>query len=109
MKRCRLSQEEFIRRANNKHPGKYDYSKTVFVKSHEKVIVTCPTHGDFQITLAKHILRSQGCPVCGKLKSSKSRQNSLSEILDRFVKIHGDTYDYSKVVYRLIKERLHGI
>lgn len=99
MKRCRLSQEEFIRRANNKHSDKYDYSKTVFIKSHEKVVVTCPIHGDFQITPAKHVLRSQGCPTCGKLKSAESRQNSLTEILDRFVKVHGSTYDYSKVIY----------
>ncbi len=38
----------FIEKAINIHGNNYDYSKVVYVKNSEKVIVTCPIHGEFK-------------------------------------------------------------
>ena len=40
--------EEFIELARQVHGDKYDYSKTVYVNKRNKVIITCPIHGDFE-------------------------------------------------------------
>lgn len=63
-----LTKEEFVEKANKVHEGKYDYSKTVYKTSHEKVIITCPVHGDFEQEAESH-LNGAGCPKCSGLIS----------------------------------------
>jgi len=59
----RLSQKEFIKRASNIHQGKYDYSKTVYVRNIEKITIICPHHGEFQQLAGSH-LSGNGCWKC---------------------------------------------
>jgi hypothetical protein len=46
-----------------KHDDKYDYSKVVYNRMHEKVCIICPKHGEFWQTPYNHLF-SKGCPVC---------------------------------------------
>lgn len=73
--------------------GRYDYSKTVYVNSYTKVIITCRVHGDFKQTPANH-LNGHGCPSC-----TGHHVPNTKECIEKFKKIHGDRYDYTKVVY----------
>ena len=59
------SQIVFEDRANKIHNYKYDYSKSVYTKSKEKITITCPEHGDFIQSAASHITGS-GCTSCSK-------------------------------------------
>ena len=43
----KLTQEEFIARAKEKHGDKYDYSKVRYVNASTPVTIVCPIHGDF--------------------------------------------------------------
>ena len=54
----RLSQDEFIKRANKKHNSFYDYSKTLYKNGRTKVIVNCPIHGEFKIDFICFIAQS---------------------------------------------------
>lgn len=84
------TKEEFIKRAIKIHGDKYDYSKVKYNNANSDVIITCKIHGDFKQTPSKHLL-GQECPKC-------KNHNITNEIyIDRFRKIHGDKYDYSKV------------
>ena len=56
----------FIEKANKIHNNKYDYSKAVYKKALEKVIITCPIHGDFTQRISTH-LQGKGCKFCGCL------------------------------------------
>ena len=67
-----VTQEDFIKRSNTIHNNKYDYSKTIYVKASEKVIITCPIHGDFEQTPNNHFA-GKGCPNCGTLRTSTSK------------------------------------
>lgn len=58
----------FINRANKKHNNRYSYNNTNYFKYHEKIIITCNSHGDFQQTPAKH-LAGQNCPKCAMIDS----------------------------------------
>jgi rubrerythrin/very-short-patch-repair endonuclease len=92
--KTRTTVDDFIERANNKHDNKYTYEKSVYKNSGTKLIVTCPTHGDFLVTPGNH-LSGSGCPICYGTKKLTTQ-----EFIDRATKVHGDEYDYSKVNYK---------
>ena len=73
-----LTKDEVVEKANLVHDNKYDYSKVVFTKMHDKVTIICPIHGEFQQTLSKHISKKQGCPKCGALKRSCVSRQRIS-------------------------------
>lgn len=60
----RLTKDEFVRRSNIIHCGKYDYSKFVYKNGKTKSIIICPEHGEFSQNGESH-LAGQGCPICG--------------------------------------------
>lgn len=55
--------EEFIADSKKIHEDTYDYSKSIYVKSHDKLIITCKKHGDFFQKPYSH-LHGHGCPKC---------------------------------------------
>lgn len=57
----------------------YDYSKTVYTKAHNNIIVTCKKHGDFKLKAYKH-LQGNGCPIC-KFNNLKSKLEKDIEVL----------------------------
>lgn len=65
-----MSQQEFLDRANSIHNNKYDYSKTQYINIREKIIITCPKHGDF-IQLSGNHLNGCGCPKCSNSKGEE--------------------------------------
>lgn len=99
--------KEFIKKARAKHGGRYDYSKTEYISSRGRVIITCPEHGDFEQTASSH-LKPYGCIRCGNKTSTKEI------FVKRAIEAHGDQYNYSKVKYTnqmshvTIVCRLHG-
>lgn len=59
--------DEYIKKAKEIHGNKYSYEKTKYIGSRDKVIVTCPIHGDFKITACEHIRKKRnatGCRYC---------------------------------------------
>ena len=92
----RLSQDEFIRRAAEKHAGKYSYDKVVYKGSHTKVIITCPSHGDFEQLPYQH-LNGHGCKDCATELTKQKESISLEEFINRAKACHTIQYDYSKV------------
>lgn len=118
--KSRLSREEFIRRAVESHNGFYSYDKVRFFNTTTKVIVTCPEHGDFEVTPNNHMRngdgaegRGRGCPVCGAAKrgyrsdmAASARATADAKLAafarrfeDQARAIHGDAYDYSETLY----------
>lgn len=59
--------KEVINEFKKIHGDKYSYEKTDYQRTHDNIIVTCPTHGDFLITPSNH-LKGQGCPKCNNNK-----------------------------------------
>lgn len=66
--------------ASKKHNNFYDYSKSAYVDSYSKVIITCPIHGDFEQAPNRH-LQGRGCSVCGLNRRIKSRTKDEEAIL----------------------------
>ena len=77
----KYTKEDFLKAAQKKHPdfSKYDFSKTEYISSKEKVCITCTkigknglTHGDFYIE-PNAFIQGKGCPICGN-NISKNEQ-----------------------------------
>ena len=89
----------FIQKSVKKHGNKFDYSKVNYINSTTKVCIICTEHGDFEQTPASH-LSGKGCPNC------KHRNQSTEDVIKRCIKIHGSNFDYSKVVYINMKNKV---
>ncbi len=94
MPQKRLTQEQFIEKCVAVHGDTYDYTKSQYVLSAKKIIITCKVHGDFEQTPYSHI-RGNGCYQCGRM----DHRVSQSDFIKRCKEIHGDKYDYSKAIY----------
>jgi len=93
-----LTKEEFIKKANEKHNDKYDYSRVNYEKSNIKVCIICPEHDEFWQAPANH-LYGQGCPKCGVEKVRKILSSSKEDFIKKANETHKGKYDYSQVKY----------
>lgn len=89
---------EFILKCNKTHHNKYDYSKCVYTRSCDNVIIICKEHGEFTIKANKHC-NGQGCKLCGYISSSKSNTSNYKIFTEKANTIHNNKFDYSKSVY----------
>lgn len=96
----KLTKEEIICKAKEVHKDKYDYSKVEYINSDTKVCIICPEHGEFWQRPSDHI-RGCGCWKC----SGVFKSNTEDFIL-KAKQIHGDEYDYSKVIYNGNKKKV---
>lgn len=97
-KKTRYTKEDFIRVANEKHNNKYDYSLVDYVNSQGKVKIICPVHGVFEQKANNH-MNGLGCRLCANEENAKRQTKSAEEFIKKAREVHGDKYDYSKVVY----------
>ena len=91
--------DTFVKRANEVHCGKYIYDKSWYVNAMTKVPILCLEHGTFWMTPTNHLL-GQGCPKCS------GRGLSENDIIQSFIKKHGNKYDYSKVSFSKMHEKV---
>ena len=91
--------EDFIDEANKKHSNFYSYEKFDYINAHTKSIVTCPIHGDFEITPTNH-LNGCGCPKCKGEKLRKGFISNKDEFIRKSIEIHGDKYTYDRFEYK---------
>lgn len=107
----RVTTEDLVKRARKIHGDRYDYSKTNYINSKTKVIITCQSHGDFLMTMGNHThkTRPQNCPKCMKV-----HRYDTNEWINHSKSKFGDKFDYSDTVYvnartkLVIKCNIHG-
>lgn len=84
------------------HSDKYDYSKVIYTGAINKIEIVCREHGSFFQRVSDH-KTGKGCLKCGLLKARttgiKSSMIASNNLIDNFIKVHNDRYDYSKVIY----------
>lgn len=98
-----LTIEEFIKKATSLHSGKYSYHLVNYKSTSNKVTVVCPIHGNFDVSANNHLYNKTGCKQCGIISRSNKKRNDFEK---RAKKTHGDYYDYSKVKYKRLDERV---
>lgn len=94
--------DEFINLANKIHHDKYKYDKSIYIDMNTKIEIICPKHGSFWQTPNSH-LRGCGCKICNKIEK---RRKSKAKLMEDIYKVHGDKYDYSKMIYENNKKKV---
>lgn len=90
------TQEDFVNKCKAIHGDKYDYSKSIYTKSKNKVIIICPIHGEYN-SLAQTHLRGSGCRKCARKQIGELNSSTKEHFIKRAIEKHGDKYDYSSV------------
>jgi len=99
---------QILKKFKDIHQERYDYSLMDYVNIDSKVKILCSAHGVFEQTPWHH-LQGNGCPKC------IGRHKTQEEIINVFLGVHGDRYDYSLVNYTfmLLKVKIickkHGV
>ena len=110
----RMTQEEYINRVTEIHSGKLLFDKTIYVNCRGMVVITCPTHGDFE-TKANNLLQGHGCKKCSDINTGLKARKTQEEYIDGVTKIHKGKFIYDLVDYKGVKYKIkiicpiHGI
>jgi G:T-mismatch repair DNA endonuclease (very short patch repair protein) len=97
IKKKTYTHHEFIELAKQKHGELYDYTKTIYTKGSELIIVICKTHGEFQQMAKKHLMG--GCRKCADELHASQKRKPIEKYVEEAKAIWGDIYDYSQVQY----------
>ena len=95
----------FIEKSIRVHGHRYDYSKVKYANTITKVDIICPEHGIFSQAPNGH-MEGKGCNKCASNVKAEKFIMSENDFIARAIKVHGNTYDYSKVDYKGAKEKI---
>ena len=96
----RLTKEEFVKKANEKHNSLYTYDSVKYVNADTKVSITCSIHGDFKQSPHKHADVGRGCPKCAaEIKARRKIAQYGETFVKRATEKHNGLYTYEKSVY----------
>ena len=104
----RKTTEQFVAEAKAIHDSAYEYSNANYIRSNEKLNVTCPFHGDFALTPSNH-LKGRGCPTCAKIRRAESRTTTLAEFQRKARQKHKGVYQYGQVRFNKLSDRVRII
>jgi hypothetical protein len=99
-----LTLQQFIKKSQEQHGTKYDYSKVKYLKNSKNVCIICPIHGEFWQIPGVH-MTGGGCPICARLKQKEAKYTTNS-FIKKASKIHKDKYDYSKTKFIKMTEKI---
>lgn len=107
---CKACAMEYVQNKNKKtqqicikdfvriHGNKYDYSKVDYIDDATKVVIICPTHGEFSQIPSAHIQKC-GCPKCGIESTREKRTIPFETFVKNAIKVHGNKFTYFKNDY----------
>lgn len=98
-----ITTEILISRLKEYHGDKYDYSLVKYETYSTPIKLICKEHGLFEKKINK---LKQDCPECALNIRSDKRRKTKDEFIAEAIKIHGDKYDYSKVIYDSVNTKV---
>lgn len=104
-----IGNKKFIERIENIF-GKdaFDYSRLNYQGAHKKVTLICKKCGNIETKVPNVLYRGFGCLKCqGNTVGKKLLTNE--NFIERAKQVHGDKYDYSKVIYNGISNKIEII
>lgn len=87
-----------LKRFYDAHGARYDYSKVSYISRSTEVTIICKEHGEFKQLPFTH-WNGNNCPKCSRTRISVSMIADVEKVITGFKKVHGNRYDYSKVIY----------
>lgn len=97
--------EHFIEQARKIHGDRFGYDKTEYRGRRFGVVITCKTHGDFEMPADSH-LSGRGCQRCALESRSSIRSKPFDVFLTKARAMHGDRYIYVESTYTRSKDKV---
>lgn len=94
----KLTQEEFIAGCRKTHNHFYTYENTAYVRGKDKIVITCPRHGNFTQQAQAHKNDGDGCQECAREAITGRPSVTTEDFVKRSREIHEDRYTYEKTV-----------
>lgn len=94
-KNHRYTTEEFLKSLPSWVKEKYDFSKFVYKRTHDKSIVICPEHGEF-LQSPHNIRKGIGCPGCSESKLERNVRLFLKENKIEYIPEYKKDSDFGK-------------
>lgn len=95
-----MLKEDYIKKANIIHNGRYDYSHLPLTfKCTDKIPIICPEHGEFLMIARNHINNKQICPKCANKKRSFAKTYDFNTFVQKANLKHNNKYEYLKESY----------
>lgn len=63
-----MAQKDFIEKCIDVHKNQYDYSKSIYTKMKNNIIIICKIHGEFEQRARSHVV-GHGCEKCGLIRN----------------------------------------
>ena len=100
IEKTRYTTHIFIKKAQEVHKDKYDYSKTIYTRICNDVEIFCKEkgHGYFRTNASNH-LAGVGCPICKESKGERKIRHFLQENNIDF--ISQKTFENCKYIHKL--------
>lgn len=108
------NQDIFLKKAQEIHGDKYDYSLVNYTTATTKVKIICATHGIFEQIPNSHLCGC-GCLKCGINKTSSKQTMSQADLISKCNTVHNNKFDYSLIDYKNCKIKVkiicpeHGV
>lgn len=93
----KMTHEEFVEKLKNQHPNLELLSE--YNGNNGKITVRCKIH-DYTFITTPHRLNTSDCQKCYDDRRGNTTRKSTAQFIENAKKIHGDKYDYSKVIYK---------
>ncbi len=90
--------DDFIKKANHIYKNRYDYTKTIYIKSNIKINIICKIHGEF-LQLPSNHLKGSGCKKCGIEDRRKEKTLTQEEFIKKVNEKWSEYVDLSKTIY----------
>ncbi|MBR6515289.1 MAG: hypothetical protein IKT40_00390 [Bacilli bacterium] len=95
---CRMTFDDFVKRAKEIHGDKYEYYESEFKGSSHYTLIYCKNCNIyFKQKVCMHLF-GQGCSECNRI--------TFDDFMTKSKESHGDKYDYSKVEYINTKHKV---
>ena len=89
--RSSKSQEDYINEVSKIHNYFYEYGKTIYKSAHDKIIITCKKHGDFEQSANEH-RKGKGCEKCSYEKRGYGKRLGEDKLFTSLKSIHDNKY-----------------
>ena len=96
-----LTQEQFLKKAQQVHGTAYDYSCVSYRNCRTKVVIICSRHGPFEQLPNQHLNKRRGCTKC-----ATTCRKDTAWFVEKSRQSHHRSYDYSQTVYKDARTKL---
>lgn len=103
----KLTQEEFETNLKERHPNLKVLGE--YKGSHIKIKTLCTVCGHTwgcQPSNLYALVKGSGCPKCSRIADGARKRLNVVELISTFNKVHNNFYDYSKVEYKSIDDKV---